>query len=187
MSECINWPIGCIGWLNGACISCVVHDFCSSVCVLIYRTHRRLVKSGVSVDGQPRSSSDQEDLKNKPARTSGVEISPEHVPQRYHGRRYGVIRYMTYVTDIDGEVHTLVARVDLFRKFEELDTYGRVVVDPTNLRRRPFFVHVRDLGRCVGFVPVGEPQDQATELNITRDFFWKDRKQYVVNAIPSGK
>jgi hypothetical protein len=146
----------------------------------------RVVKSGVSVRGQPRSSVMKEDASSRRiAFQSGVEVPPEHLPRGYGDeKRFGRIRYVAYVTKDDADAqHVLVARLDLFRKRHTIGPHGQTIVNPGHLRRRPFFVRLRDLGQCVAFVPTRQSGDGTKGVDVTMGSFW-DREQYVVYCYP---
>jgi hypothetical protein len=59
----------------------------------------------------------------------------------------------------------------------------QTIVNPEHLRRRPFFVRLRDLGQCVAFVPTQQSGDGKKGVAVTMSSFW-DREQYVVYCYP---
>ena len=138
------------------------------------------------MNGQVRGSADQEDAskrKGKVSRGSGVHVSREHLPWQCADsiQRFGIIRFMAYVTDAgDRYNHILVARVALFGE-EEVGPHGQVVIDPRRPRRHPFFVRLKDLGNAQAFVPVRQRGDGKKELQEMKSW---SRKQYVVPSYP---
>lgn len=147
----------------------------------------RVLSGTISVRRQDRGSADIEDVSRKGRRTtrhSGVEISGHHFPARFAGRRFGVIRYMAYVTTDDDEQHNLVARVQVFKSLEERGPQGQVIIDPSKVMGRPFFIRVEDLGAAVAFVPVPARGDGEARNPTSADQYW-NRKQYVVQCHPN--
>jgi hypothetical protein len=57
-----------------------------------------------------------------------------------------------------------------------------VVVDPCNLRRRPFFIRLEDLGKCVAYVPVLMMPGDGSTILAPGQSFWsgRGRKQYAI-------
>jgi hypothetical protein len=103
--------------------------------LLGYQVHRtcRDVKGVVTVDGQRRGSGDMEDVAvGRVARYSGVTLPPEHLPRKYTSRRFGVIRYMAYVSDQDVSDHSLVACVQVFRKRKKLAPKAKSLSTPVS-------------------------------------------------------